>query len=413
MQKHELAVVSIFGRGDWLAFELAKAGVPTLYLDISDQMGPWTPEDWEGPFGFIKFDSSVPGINEKLVNEDPAMEQNNGFALWLNDGPLEMRGPTTEHRLLNLGLNEKSFMADGGSYSKNWPYCFMQNYSCAFDLDHTKINSQFSPFMINKEFFTRHATRKGRQSVLKWLTDNKVTVLSGVKMEDVLLSTKSKIEGLQIFEQESKQVKFNQAIICLTNEELEFVSSKAAAKILNAEINEPTWAWMRGRIGVEASLVREQIPDHTVILQNNLLPIAHQNGMILRRTDSEDMFDLWMKLPSEQRFNREYIEGEYQRACDVLSFCLKGISVVTKDFPQEYNYTYSELGPSRNPIFTGSRLNSYKTNLSNVYQSHPMVWGGLDLNSMIKSQYSLMQNIISAWNKKQEELKKRQAQGNL
>ena len=40
---HDLLIISVFGRGHWLAAEMAEKGCSVHLLDISQTMGRWTP----------------------------------------------------------------------------------------------------------------------------------------------------------------------------------------------------------------------------------------------------------------------------------------------------------------------------------------------------------------------------------
>ena len=105
--KSEVCIVSIFGRGHWLAAELGKKGIPVSLLDVSAQMGHWAPEDWEGPFGFFKTESFTETQMERLFEDESTQMLDQGLSIWLKSGPLEMKGPVALHRLAQLGISEK------------------------------------------------------------------------------------------------------------------------------------------------------------------------------------------------------------------------------------------------------------------------------------------------------------------
>src|ERR1043166_3049127 len=79
----KVAIISIFGRGHWLATELAKAQVPVLLVDISDKMGNWEPEDAEGPFGYFEIEKS---FRERLLADELSHQPASGLTLWLEEG---------------------------------------------------------------------------------------------------------------------------------------------------------------------------------------------------------------------------------------------------------------------------------------------------------------------------------------
>ena len=86
----DVIIVSIFGRGDWLASEMSRAGFQVQLVDVSPSMGRWAPEDWEGPFGF--FHSA--DLNEtqvaQLFEGESVVKIPSGFCLWTDEGPLNL-----------------------------------------------------------------------------------------------------------------------------------------------------------------------------------------------------------------------------------------------------------------------------------------------------------------------------------
>ena len=77
MSPTEIAIVSIFGRGHWLAVELAKVGIPVALVDVTPDQGPWSEVDQLGPFGSFK---------AEILLEQNVKLQSQGVCLWLNDG---------------------------------------------------------------------------------------------------------------------------------------------------------------------------------------------------------------------------------------------------------------------------------------------------------------------------------------
>ena len=80
--KYDVTIVSAFGRGHWLAAELADNHFSVLLLDISESLGRWAPEDWEGPFGLLQNKSLTSSQNERLVEEDYHDNIPEGVVLW-------------------------------------------------------------------------------------------------------------------------------------------------------------------------------------------------------------------------------------------------------------------------------------------------------------------------------------------
>ena len=99
--REAIVIISVFGRGNYLASELVKMGIPVTLLDVSHHMGPWYPEDIEGPFGFFQISESQ---WERLKSDELTLTQAEGFCLWLKTGPLQFRSLNAQHRFSALGF---------------------------------------------------------------------------------------------------------------------------------------------------------------------------------------------------------------------------------------------------------------------------------------------------------------------
>ena len=106
--QYDVAIVSIFGRGNWLADQLVKAKKKVILIDLSDEVGRLAPEDCEGPFGFFHSDqiqsSQIERLNEEVYH-DPV---ENGYTLWLKSGPIELKNNLTSYWLKHLNVSEET-----------------------------------------------------------------------------------------------------------------------------------------------------------------------------------------------------------------------------------------------------------------------------------------------------------------
>ena len=56
LSRKDVVIASAYGRGHWLASHLSEQGWRVSLLDFTKALGPYTPEDYEGPFGLLETD---------------------------------------------------------------------------------------------------------------------------------------------------------------------------------------------------------------------------------------------------------------------------------------------------------------------------------------------------------------------
>lgn len=204
----EVGIVSIFGRGHWLAAELAQAQIPVTLLDVSEQMGEWSVEDTEGPFGF--FDLS--GLErERLTVDQPVIQTENGLTLWLASGPVELSGPTSQYRLSQLGLapavldyiqngprDPKNSALRGLSFRETWLAHLAHALSSPIDTLSPEAMREGMRRNLFAPFFIRQVTPDGHEKSLRWCESQGVKVLRQVEIKDLGFSEKQKLGSLEI-----------------------------------------------------------------------------------------------------------------------------------------------------------------------------------------------------------------------
>ena len=128
---YDVAVVSAFGRGHWLAAELADAGRSVALIDVSAKMGRWAPEDWEGPFGFFRTEKLKASQVERLIEDDYHDTVDEGFVVWLKDGPIDIKGPLSSFWLQKKGIQ--------GEFSK-----YVSSYESLSSDDKINLKNKFA-----------------------------------------------------------------------------------------------------------------------------------------------------------------------------------------------------------------------------------------------------------------------------
>lgn len=402
-------VVSIFGRGDWLAAQLQKNGIATTLLDISGKMGQWPSEISEGPFGLFRSDAFDDLMMASLNAGDLWNELPEGFDIWGPAGSIDFKGALTRHKLGKLGIEgeaqedllngkvHKSFL--NSDFKKNWLAHLLGNYSSTIYSDaplSLRKKQNFSA--VGNAYSVRFATRQGSEKSLNWLGEVGVEVLSQTEIIDLAMSGKKIISGVELRGEKQGIYRFEQIVWCLTSEESYFLNEKVARNIFE-ENTESSWCWLRYRLQIGACTEREVLPLSSVIVSDELAPWSHENLMILQRTVLPEQFDIWIRLPTVQRFNKDYLTQRGGEVLQILNRRLSDAEVKIITYPQEYYYTYAQLGAPRFPIFDKAVAEGKRYSNINFHSPETLKRYGYDFALIIQKELS--ERLIKWWNQKQ------------
>ncbi len=415
--KRQVTLVSVYGRGHWLAAALAKEGMSVTLIDLTSKMGAWTSEDAEGPFGFLKSDRFDELQNEAIMSNDPFEEVANGFSIWLQNGPVEFKSSVTpfyfeknkwDHRYaevlssgaLSLNSKFKSFYndLDFNKFAQEWIVHFAHQWSATTYLPN--VQSAFSGYAnsILSSFYTRHATRMGLEKSLQWLRTKNVEVLTDTEIKDCSFGSAKVITGLELFGEKHGHSRVDQLIWLLSSEESYFLSEKLAKYFYPSGMVEPEWCWSRLRVKLDACPERDCLPTHTVIVNDQYSPWSHENLMILQRTMVPDQFDVWMRIPNVQRFNKEYLALRGNSIVQVLRSKMQVSNPQVSAYSQEYYYTYSQLGASRYPVFAEKEsAKRHKNHFQNVFLDSPEIWTQYSWEEYMRTQGQILSQITNWW----------------
>ncbi len=423
--KSEICIVSIFGRGHWLAAELGKKGIPVTLLEISGQMGHWASEDWEGPFGFFKTEALTETQVERLFEDESTQVLPQGLSIWLKSGPLELKGPVAAHRLQQLNIPESVVSYVQGQKSDKFPMGEFRTHWLA-QLSHAYSSNIFTLLPesytqgkrqnLFASFYHRPATRVGIDKSLQRCQAAGVHVLKNVNILDLSFSDKKNMSGLEIKTDRQEIFRAEQFVWCLSSDETGMLGTKIQNHLFPKGAIEPEWAWLRYRLKIKSlspggEMTQHEIPAHSLVIEDLMLPWTHENFIILIRTASVDLFDAWIKIPHAHRFHRPYLDGKAQALCQLLSARLPDNQVSVSEAPQEANYTFKELGPARHPIYSSAMKSQLKIrSLSNLFYDGPEQWKCLGWEGNMAHQQDIYHSLFDWWRKKEELRIKKEAQ---
>ncbi|QDK37744.1 hypothetical protein [Bdellovibrio sp. NC01] len=411
-----IILVSAFGRGHWLAAALAQEGIKTTLVDVSSKLGVWPTEDIEGPFGFFRNERISESQVDRLYSEDAFEEVPNGFSLWLPEGPVEFKGPLTKFNLDKLPLanpiKENLFSSGQDKNSKqlyknlnaftfeqSWLLHFAHQYASTTYKPNALAATEGESLPLLSSFFVRQATRAGLERSLNWLREKGVEVLEPQQIMDASFGPGRSVTGLEISGSGEKQGLFRleQIVWMLSSEESYFLNERLGKYFFPEGPLESEWCWVRYRVGLKQCFERDSLPLHTVVLDDVYSPWTHENLMVLQRTSLADQFDVWLRIPTVQRFNKEYLTTRSMRMNQHLSRRMSLAEPQVLNFPQEYYYTYAQLGAPRHPVFSEKQqARRGKTSYSNLHLDGPEMWPHYSWGASF-AQNERIQGRITAW----------------
>ncbi|MCB0419852.1 MAG: hypothetical protein KDD61_02590 [Bdellovibrionales bacterium] len=416
----DVVLVSVFGRGNWLAAELAERGLKVALVDVSSSMGRWTPEDWEGPFGLFRSEFLTPLQNARLHEEDDEDAIPDGFCLWLKSGPMDFTGPLSPFLLEQSQLSKECLdyvaqfdslsddqrkkaqkILEEQSFSKKWLAYFAHSLASSKFAVSTKSLEVSRPLPLFSPHYIRRVSRRGANRSLEWLREKGVEVYEGATLEDLLI-TEGRCEGIEVRSLGSGTIHGSRFLWLLTSEETARFS-RVSRHLYPQGPLAPDWVWMRYRVGMQENEVLNSLPDKFVIIQDIELEWVHENLCLVQKSVSSLQWDVWVRIPNAHRFRRSYVLELSEKIVALLNSKIPGALVALLDMPQDYQYDESEIGPSRHPIFSERMLKGLqRTSLKNVFFNSPENWSTLDWTGQLQSQETLCKEVVTQYLKELE-----------
>lgn len=421
--RDSIVMVSIFGRGHYLATELVKAGIPVTLLDVSQNMGQWYPEDIEGPFGFFNL---TPAQLERLQIDEVTEKADYGFTLWLGDGPFDLKSTSTDHRLRALGLNEavvkylskdhtssKQEIAELGKlpFEERWLASLSPYFTSSIEVSSVEAYREGLRRDIFQDFYYRKVSPYGLTKSLQWCEKCGVRVLKNVEIKDLVFEESQNLVSLEVRTDRPGILQAEQLVFCLTAEESSMISLKVRKTLFGDTPADAMWAWLRYRIKIGGDPVAlraaSQLPNHCLVIDDIFLPWTHNNCIVVNKAAdrSDGHFDTWVKLPNVQRFNSQYLLEMGSSIAKLLESKIPGSRVQIDELPLESKSTFQQLGPPRHPIFSRALLEQRKFRPHKlVHFDSPEYWQGLSWEGQFQHQ-DIIFNKIKIWWKIKEELR--------
>lgn len=419
----DLVVVSAFGRGQWLATELAGQGWKTALVDVSDQVGMHSSKDVEGPFGLFESQDLLPSQRARLADEGEFTQTPTGFALWLPEGPLEFRSELTPFllRARDIPDSVETYIRHTGAkpkdgerekkttaklqYSHSWLAQFAHALTSATQhenhvaLEADSVAPLFSPYGL------RQLTDAGISKGFQVAKTAGVVVRQKSKITDIRFDGKA-ADAIEIQGEVSGVQRGRAFVWCLSFDETKAVSEKLAAQLFPKSWPEPQWAWQRLSILAEPSDLLECLPLSVALIEDVDLAWTRANMIMLRRRAGESAVDAWVKVPAWMRRETEAFENVRKEVLATLSQRLPGVQL---------RYETNSLSPLLWPIYTKEdfeHLGAVKS--PNLFFDAPGSWASIDwlgrfkVENVILEKLGKLKNMWDAQERKAEAQRERQ-----
>lgn len=407
----DVVIVSAYGRGNWLASELASRGWKVTLTDVTDSLGSWEPEDAEGPFGLLEASDLFPSQKTRLHEEGEMVGVNSGFTLWLKSGPIECRSELSAYQLdghripkavesyLRLpGLPDKEALRMRNAlaklpFSETWFAHFAHQIpSTVFAENHRALKASESAFPVFSPFSVRQASTIAATRGLKACQASGVRIRQKARVNDIRLSGRS-IDVIEVQDNQAGIERGRVYVWLLSSAETEH-SSKNVAKVLFPNgVLTPEWYWSRFRIDFSQSdsWQDDQLPAHIVIVDDPYLPWTHSNVIVLRKRAQKGTYDAWVRLPGRVRGDASYLEKIGREIEAALNARMPLFKPKLVGLPADARVPLEKLGPSPMPVFSKEQIRGFHPlRLTNLFYCGPEHWTFLDWTGQYRAQNILL-----------------------
>ena len=406
--KKDVLIVSLYGRGQWLALECQKKGLDVALLDLTPLMSGWSIEDMEGPFGVFA-ERHTPSQMARLADEGPLILSDRGYVLWPKSGPLEFKGPLGMFQIkkthipdvvidylrmaddLSGQFSDLSFQVEHLPFQQNWLAHLAHQISASVFMENTKGLSFGRPLPLVKSFYYRRFHKKIKSSSKQNISD--ITFLPSFKRNIQIMGSSSRLEG--IVYQKNEEFLGKRVVWMLSSQETCFCFGENAQMLFPKGPITPQWYWSKYRIDLKDGDLPECMPDHFVMVEDIVLPWTHDNLYILQKTLREHVFDVWIRLPVSQRFQKEYVQDYGQALCEHLQNRIPSLKPSIQDWPKEVLEENHQLGPCIFGVYDlKDRFSLKRAKLENVIFEGPEVWTSLGWDGQFRSNRRTFKHLL-------------------
>ncbi len=418
LDRKDVVIASAYGRGHWLASHLSELGWKVSLFDFTGALGPFTPEDYEGPFGLLETDLVSGSQKSHWSTEfgaDTVEQVQNGYTIWLKDGPLEGSSQLstfhTQERALSLAVrnylhmvgdlsdirlkNERSQLAKL-PFENSWLVRFMHQFHSNEFRDHvSSLENDFAtPFF--SRYFVRSLDQGSHKKSLQQLRALNVEVVE----DPEIISAKINGDEQVVLSAKHGEIETRSLVWCLTSFETDKVAKEFSKSYYGNVKPKSDWQWRKFIVSFKEQ--PQEVPQSFVLLGDPHLPWTHSNAVNVRTTN--EYWICWMRLPSHQTGSGYFDE----QASELLS-------VVNQRLPwAEATARYSGDSAPAWQVYDYSQIKNLREKISkNVFVSGPEHWKGVDPLSKFlayRGVLSKLEEIRRVWDARQAKRELKEAQ---
>lgn len=427
-QLADVVIVSAFGRGDWLASELATQGWRVTLVDVSRRLGVWAPEDSEGPFGVFQVPELSTSQMERLRRAGHLQPIADGFCVWPPRGPLQTRSPLTAFQLRAHRVpvavesylrhqpgappEARSAVSCGFSglssrerherrqiarlaYDENWLAQLAHQLAANVFRENHRAMEEGAALPLFAPYSLRWASRSEMQESLKDCQDKGVKVRSLAGVRDLRLNGRF-VDAIEVEGDQSGIEKGRSFVWLLSSSETSRLPGATFGLLFPRGEVAPTWYWSRWQFDLTGRYRSDQLPLSIVAIQDLYLPWTHANCLVLRsrpetQSGSVKALDVWARLPVCMRASASELRKVQDAIEEVLRTRLPQSEPKLAVASPELRASVEALGPPRVPIYEEERLSRLRPLKSaNLFLGGPEYWGTLDWVGMYRHQSQLL-----------------------
>ena len=356
----EIKILSIAGRSLWLAHTLCRQGLKVRFYDATDDLGPLSSEDQDGPFLLRKEEGVDPLFLSFFEDQKDLRFLDEGFCLSSPSGYLSSYAPNYQD---SLKVFKDDFYEHAAKETTFWYDDFLKSFGkVRFKLS-SKWKDEFTQFNPIGEFYIRNSEESDHDSKLSLIKKRGVTVekVDSSRVKNLLLEIRKN---------------YKDWVVDLTVTELRIFTGKPVVDL------EQHLGWSRKRFKLQNEKDQKKIlslPQWSLWVSSFYKTWKQENCYILIKSIDQNFLDLWT---IEQIYEPEKIQESIKLANDFLVNRFPYVSfsyVEISDFSSNLNTLF--------PISTGySEIND-----TQYMWNSPREWMGFNSDMIFPYQSSFSQ----------------------